>query len=459
MALTSYPTLLFNSGTGSDSAASGAGPATAVTGTTNAVTSSTTVTFAGSPDLSGVAQDGTAVLWVNGVGFVRISTVDNGAKSCVVETALTCSAGTAFAIGGKRATFDSTESRRLFAATSSPTALGATGQWTLQLEDDQLTTSTITLAFTAGTGWLTIQSDGSTRRVISCNSSGAAIFTCNTANRARFKTCKFQHTHATVKGYAFTHSSTTQLEFQDCICGDSGGTNCPSGLSTRTGGGGIVTMYGTSVLRCGSVGINGTHNVYMYGSEVSRCGGTGVSISGGEMTAHNCIISHNSGDGITSTNAGGSATPIQILGCTIHGNSSDGIKLSAAKIVNHIIIDCNITANGGYGIDCSGTTPHNVLCEYNNFGNASDSTATNNTSGAATGITLSSTNLTVACGYTDPSAGTRNFAPGANLKAAGFPASTGTMAAGQTGSTSYVDIGGVQAQAVALGTVSYPIAG
>lgn len=444
MALTSFPTLVFNTGTGSDSNASGAGPGTAVTGTTNAVTASTTVTFAGAPDLSGVAQDGTAVLWVSGVGFVRISTVDNVAKSCVVETALTCSAGTAFAIGGKRATFDNTESRRLFAATSSPTALGATGQWTLQLEDDQAITSTITLAFTAGTGYLTIQSDGSTRRVISCNASGAAIFTCNTANRARFKTCKFQHTHATVKGYAFTHSSTTVIECRDCICGDSGGTNCPSGISTRTGGGGTVILWNTSVLRCGSIGINGTTQVYLYGSEISRCGGAGVSISGGELHAHDSIISHNSGDGINTANLGGSNTFMEVKNCTIHGNSGDGIELTGNNVVGAMILNNSITANGGYGLKFSGTTPHFGVVEYNNFGNASDST--NNTSGAASGWTLSSTNLTATADYTDASSGVRNFKPGNNHKAAGFPASSAVMAAGQTGSTSYVDIGAVQRQ-------------
>ena len=457
MALTSFPTLVFNSGTGSDSAASGAGPATAVTGTTNAVTSSTTVTFAGSPDLSGVAQDGTAVLWVNGVGFVRISTVDNVAKSCVVETALTCSAGTSFAIGGKRATFDNTESRRLFAATSSPTALGASGRWTLQLEDDQALTSTITLAFTAGTGWLNIYSDGATRRTISCNASGAAIFSCNTANRIRYKRINFRHTHATTKGYAFTHSSSTQVELREGICGDSGGTDCPSGLSTRTGGGGVLTMYDFSVLRCGSIGINGTTTVYMYGCEVSRCGGAGISPGAGEMVICNSIIAHNSGDGINSSATGGNTIPVQVIGCTIHGNTGDGIEFTGNNCVNHTILNNSITANGGYGLKFSGTTPHDAVVEYNNFGNASDST--NNTSGSASGFTLSATNLTVAAGYTDASAGTRNFAPGTNLKAAGFPASTATMAAGQTGSTTYVDIGAVQRQEPAAATPSFAAAG
>jgi len=458
MALTSYPTLVFNSGTGSDSAASGAGPATAVTGTTNAVTSSTTVTFAGSPDLSGVAQDGTAVLWVNGVGFVRISTVDNVAKSCVVETALTCSAGTSFAIGGKRATFDSTESRRLFAATSSPTALGATGQWTLQLEDDQLLTSTLTLAFTAGTDWLTIQRDGSTLREIACNASGAAVFTCNTANRVRFKGIQGRHRHATVKGPFMTHSSTQQVEFVDSIVGDDSGANCPTYASTRTAGGATITLINSSIRKCSSIGINGTHYVFMEGSEVSGCGGAGLSPGGGIVQAKDSIIAHNSGDGVNTSSVGGSNAPCKFENCTIHGNAGDGIEFTGNNCVSHIVINCSITGNSsGYGIKCSGTGPHHMVCEYNNFGNASDST--NNSSGAVSGFTLSATNLTVAANYTDPSNSVRNFKPGTNLKAAGFPPSTATMAAGQTGSTTYIDIGAVQRQEPDVATPSFAAAG
>jgi hypothetical protein len=126
-----------------------------------------------------------------------------------------------------------------------------------------------------------------------------------------------------------------------------------------------------------------------------------------------------------------------------------------------MVLNNSITGNGtggtGYGIRFSGTTPHFGIIEYNNFGHASDSS--NNASGAATGWTLSSTNLTATADYTDASSGVRNFKPGSNNKAAGFPASSAVMAAGQTGSTSYVDIGAVQVQASGAGTVAYGFAG
>lgn len=122
MALTEWPTIRFNNSTGSDTAASGAGPATAVTGTAAAHTNgvaSTTITFADSPDLSGVAQDGSALLFLNtasGRKFTRISTVDNSAKTCVVEDSFNIASGSAvnYAIGGKRATLNHADSRKLF---------------------------------------------------------------------------------------------------------------------------------------------------------------------------------------------------------------------------------------------------------------------------------------------------------------------------------------------------------
>jgi hypothetical protein len=58
-----YPIVQFDSSSGSDSLASGAGPATAINSTTEGTTAATDVagtfvTFSGATDLSGVATDG-----------------------------------------------------------------------------------------------------------------------------------------------------------------------------------------------------------------------------------------------------------------------------------------------------------------------------------------------------------------------------------------------------------------
>jgi hypothetical protein len=109
-----------------------------------------------------------------------------------------------------------------------------------------------------------------------------------------------------------------------------------------------------------------------------------------------------------------------------------------------MIFDNQITANTAFGITLTGTQPHYSKIEFNNFGNASDST--NNTSGTLNGMTIPASNTTIAPGYTDSSSGVRNFAIESAAKATGFPSSSSSIGAGQTASTSYVDIGAVQRQ-------------
>ncbi len=120
-----FPTILVSSGTGSDTAASGAGPATALSGTTNASTSSDglTVTLPASTDLSGVAVDGSHVIFLNDTtagnrnfGKITSSAGSGGATpTVVVSNAFGGSLSSkSWAIGGLRASIGSTTSRKLF---------------------------------------------------------------------------------------------------------------------------------------------------------------------------------------------------------------------------------------------------------------------------------------------------------------------------------------------------------
>jgi hypothetical protein len=434
MALTAFPTIVFNTSTGSDSAASGAGPASAVTGTAKASTASTTVEFNESVDLSGVAQDGSHVLWVNGIGFVRISTVDDVNNTLVVETALTIGAGTSIAIGGKRATLNNAESRRLFAATASPTASGASGQWTITLEDDQSIDADIPLSWTPGRGQLVVQGDSASSRRTITQTGNDYHFTADTVNFGLFSNLIFRNTNATKQAVFRGTVSTTTL-VSNCIAGAADGTDCPLSMYSRGGGSPVLHMFNSSVLNCTGAGFTGSVTAYLYGSEVSRCGGAGL--TGGIVRAYKSIISHNDGDGILLS------TTATLIDCTIHGNAGDGIEATGNNLNPLLqIINCQITANTGYGINCSGTAPHVPIVEFCNFGNASDSTA--NGSGAANGITLSGTNTTVAPGYVDATNTVRNFAIASSLKAAGFPVSTATIGAGQSGTTTYVAMGAAQ---------------
>lgn len=441
MALTIFPIILFNSSAGSDTAASGAGPATAITGTCAASTASTTVTFNASPDLSGVAQDGSHVLWVTGIGFVRISTVDNTAKTCVVETALTIGAGTAFAIGGKRATLDNAESRRLFAATSSPTASGIGNWWTIQVEDNQSITSVITVAAAAV---FTIRGDSESSRRTITQTANANAFNHSVANQASYQNFVFLNSNAT-KSVAVSAANSAIINMRNCIAGANDGTNCPAGLFFRSSGTPHFSAVNCAAILCGGTAIANQGPTYVEGCDISRCAaGISQTNNGNPLIVRDSIVCHNTGDGITCNQTG--YTGISIENSTIDGNGGDGIELTGNSCLFGVrIAGCNITNNSGTGLKFSGTAPHVPTVQYNNFyGNGT----------ASSGFTLDATNLTADPGYTDRTNTVRNYAVGTAMKAAGFPASTATIGAGQSGTTSYVDIGAAQRQEAGSGGYS-----
>src|SRR6478752_5150421 len=103
------PTVVINSA-GSDSAASGAGPSTALTGSLAATAASTTVNITDVVNLSGVAVDGSAALWVSsssGRQWSKITAISGSSGAWVVTVAnayANTESGRTWGIGGKRAT-------------------------------------------------------------------------------------------------------------------------------------------------------------------------------------------------------------------------------------------------------------------------------------------------------------------------------------------------------------------
>ncbi len=149
-----FPVIRVNSVSGSDSAASGAGPATAVTGASGAWNSTTSVDLSGdAPDLSGVATDGSAVFYaplgtagVSGLAnFYKITNVNNSTKIVTVTPAMEATGSGSWAIGGDRASIGSARSRLLF------DNAGGTGDagpgWVVELQDAHAETLTDRLLF------------------------------------------------------------------------------------------------------------------------------------------------------------------------------------------------------------------------------------------------------------------------------------------------------------------------
>jgi hypothetical protein len=168
-----------NGGTGSDTAASGAGPTTALTGTA-ASTSGTgpVVTLDGSPSLAGVLTDGSHVIWINtasGRQFAAITAKDDTAKTVTTTTAFTVSlTGQTWAIGGKRATLDNANTRKLFSADA------ATG-WLADVQEAGTAYTISTTTLNVGIVGFGIISSTTSRPTITTSTSSMRLITYTAA--------------------------------------------------------------------------------------------------------------------------------------------------------------------------------------------------------------------------------------------------------------------------------------
>lgn len=443
-----YPNIVFNNSTGSNTQASGAGPTTALHGTGASTTASAnTVNLSvDSPDLSGVATDGSACLWVqssSGRQFNKITAVDNGTKvvTCQDNFANTESSRT-WAIGGKRSTLDNADSRNL--------GTDFHDNWTMEIQytgtDYTLSTTAFTLASSdSAARYFTIAGTGNSRPIVRQTSDVACIkgHFGGTGGDSSYLSISFltiQNSNGSKTAADGIYADlNTSLAISNCIIGDA-----------------------TNQLH---IGINATYSLYItvVDTEIKNCTGNGIDVSGSTAFKINSCYIHNNLYGLVS-NTGGSnpfiiynniitnntniglylhqvnyATyPSIIIFNTIDNNGSDGISFNNYASYIVFILNNQVTNNGGYGVNFISGDSLSLfgLFKYNNF--------YNNTSGACNNITPDSTNLTVNPQYTN--AGSNDYSIGTNTKAKGFPDSTLNIGANQSSTKSYVDIGAAQRQ-------------
>jgi hypothetical protein len=455
------PTIIVNSATGSDTAASGAGPGdgttsgSALTGS-SASTSGTglVVTLDGSPDLTPVATDGSHVIFLNDStagnrNFGKITAKDNVGKTVTVADAFGLSlSGKAWAIGGKRASIGGTTSSKLFDNNSA--AGDAMPGWTVKMESGHAETLSATLN-TRRSG------DTTSGPIVLCGASGAAtppILTFSNngnalvvrANSVNLTDFELQNSNAT-KTSSVAITSTT-----------SGGINRFSGLkishSTNKFWQGILIGASGQVVEncetgyCANIGISlsNTTTGDVVNSWIHDCGSDGIQVSGGNGGAR-CflwnIVEKNSGNGIQLNASAGGASASCVIGNTLYNNTSDGLLVTGnangqwlgIKIINNISAN-----NGGYGYNFSSISDAAIrACAVLLKNN--DSYA--NTSGATNPGSITDWIGDPALNPQFVNTGADNFAIGTNLKALGYP----TTAIGKnSGTTSYADIGVAQRQ-------------
>lgn len=381
MTALSGPILFNNSGSGSDTQASGCGPATAIAISIQLGAGTNTTMYA---SWSGTISAGDLVYYNTSTGRkfnVVASATNTGTQSITFDNNWDDSLyGTAYC-GGKRATFDNADSRRLFA---DDCAAG----FILETETDQSLTSTISLAHgVSGTNeGVTIR--GSAAHKVIDQTINDEIFDSPNwgGGKTSFRHLKFTNSNVS-KGNANAIRIANQTEtytFRNCIFGDA-----------------------TNSLRYGIYGLNYTRTV------VHQCLFTDAEIGyyaywnpNGNSSFTECVVRNMSGDGYNQSsgeqntvvnsvfyNCGGYGVNItgegQVIGCICYGNTSGGIYLSPSYGNESTMAARNIlVSNGGYGI-------HSITNgTYGNLDNIFDNAYYNNTSGQALNANIDPITLT-----------------------------------------------------------------
>jgi hypothetical protein len=460
------PTILFNSSTGSDSAASGAGPATALTGTSASTSSDgLTVTLDGSPSLTGVATDGSHVIYLNhsaGRNFGKITGKDDSAKTVTVSDAFTGSlTAKSWAIGGKRLTLAGTASKKL---TDNGGAAGdAMPGWILEMESGYTETIAATVDLrragdvTSGPIIIRGTSGAATKPIVTFSNNGNGFVA--RAVYLAFVDFDIRNSNATkTASVAINNGSSLQTTVTRVRIAESGSKFFRGISSLGTGS----LVQDCEIGNCAEIGIHA-----FAGNRIMNCwihGNTSSGItSAANISVVNCIIEGNGAAGVSLSSASsGSAGGGVIANNTFDSNTGDGLYLSgnSLRTVTDFAILNNIFSNNtGYGVEYL-TLSAIAIEAYGHLmrGNAFYNNTSGDTLPSPMPTNLSATTATNPA-YVNAAAG--NFAIGTALKSKGYPVG-GTNYVGTTSTTySYADPGaaGREEPAGGGGTVYVPQGG
>lgn len=338
------PTVVIDNSTGSNTAASGAGPATALTGTAAAFAASV-VTLDGSPSLAGVATDGSHVLWLKtstGRQYFTITAKDDTLKTVTVADAPAGTAtGRTWAIGGKRSTLDHADTRPVF--------VDWKAGWTVDIQQtgvDYTLTSAVIVIATTNTATValpfTVKSSSATRPLITTSTNSINLFDVSSSDPIIFKHLSMSNTAGTKGSYAAgTGSAITPktsanqgLTVLDCVFDGFTSALCGDNVVNYQFGNGL-TVIGTEIKNCTENGIN-----YMLPASgplsldrcyIHDCGGDGVTCPTGGGTVVCCYttLTNNGGRGFYQSSSSLHGTAIYFfVNNSCKGNGQSGIELN-----------------------------------------------------------------------------------------------------------------------------------
>lgn len=351
-----YPTIVFNNDDGSDTQASGAGPAVALYGTGAAIDGSTTITLSvDSPDLSGVSTDGDAVLWVAtsaGRKFFAITGVDNTAKTVTVGlTATDTESGLTWAIGGQRADLNATSNRVLFSTDILP-------GWTVDVEattTNYTLTTVLVLGVSGGvthstTAPITLMSSSTARPLITTATNSTSLLTLSNVTGWHLRHLAFSNTATTRASLVSYTTQAVYITVEDCVF--TGGTY---GLYCALG---PYDVFGCEFTGCTTAGLanpNGARVTAVGCSFHDNTGAGYLDTNDGVNTLVYCTSVRN-GYGVRTT-GGADQCFFTLIHCTLAYNTNDGLEVSYATYADSLqVLNSIFYGNGAYGIDFQ-TTP------------------------------------------------------------------------------------------------------
>lgn len=371
------PVILIDSATGSDTLASGAGPATALTGTSASTSADgLTVTLDGSPDLSNVATDGSHVIFLNDTtagarNFGKITAKDDVAKTVTVSNAFGLSlSGKSWAIGGKRASLFGTLSLKIL--NNNGGSGDAMPGWVMEMksghvEPSRSTTVTLNRSGDATDGPITIRGEenASTKPLVTFSNNGDAFSMGSSADYWNFVGFEMQNTNVSkgsARAFVVGGGNYNFYRFENMTISHStyNFATAVTNLSTSCG---PIFFLNCNFGYCGSTAIN-LSQAYarMISCWVHNGAGIAVDVGNYDQTLliQHCIFSNNGSTAVRAARA-----MLVASYNTFYNNSGSGIEITTSspgsgfyigKITNNIFSN-----NTLYGINFSGATRASVL--------------------------------------------------------------------------------------------------
>jgi hypothetical protein len=314
--------IVFNNSTGSDTQSSGLGPSTAVYGSGASTTGSSAVVTG--IDTTGVSAGD--LLWVqssSGRQFSIILSVDSSTQvTCDDQFANTESSRT-WAIGGKRATWDNSDSVKIFTA-------DAKSDWDIVTETDQTITQQITLCL----GCISIRGIENGALPVIEQTSNNTLFQNGQNQSVIFHSLNFKYSHPTKDkvGFYFGYG---RAVFINVVAND------PN------------KNWSTFAARacCNPAGF------FFDSCIIGNCTSDGVSASQGGGIYINSIFHDNGRYGVYSNYC-------TCVGCVFINNADNGLYVTG---VSSLISNNMFISNGGYGLAYVLYTQGSVYSSTSNY--------------------------------------------------------------------------------------------